>query len=407
MNSNHKYYLLFLFFAFSFFHLEKGIPEISSQAKALSSDSAMKDSELNFVIGYGAYINKDYPTCADSFFNALDLEEPLIQRARFYLALCQYYLKNNTYAAANLNLLNKNSLNNSENNAAKKLEGYLSKELTDLRMPKWLFIPYAGTGSYSANDPSLDSSVFFGLALESYLPTYSLKASLEQFSIKTKNGADGYNQTQWLLGGSSYFKTLIEYRARIFGISSTNTNYNNILAGAVGASKWFLDGTNKIGLDGYMTNYPNSVFGHMTVNQLTVSSLQYIMVRPTWSLLGQLSMNYVVPNAELKDATNSILKLSPSYVRYMADLVYGQSNLTYSIGLSMGKEIFGIHNDGAVLFSGAEEHGLGWNMAIQFFSPAKNSIKIQYSTENYIKGSNTELVAASVGIFTLLGSYLF
>ena len=145
----------------------------------------------------------------------------------------------------------------------------------------------------------------------------------------------------------------------------------------------------------------------MTVNQLTVSSLQYIMVRPTWSLLGQLSMNYVVPNAELKDATNSILKLSTSYVRYMADLVYGQSNLTYSIGLSMGKEIFGIHNDGAVLFSGAEEHGLGWNMAIQFFSPAKNSIKIQYSTENYIKGSNTELVAASVGIFTLLGSYLF
>lgn len=407
MNAFHKNYFLVLLFAFLFFQLERSFANNITHPWAASETTARKDSEINFLIGYGAYLNKDYATCADYFFKALDLNEPLNQRARFYLAYCQYLLKNKIYSAANLNILNKNSLNSSEMKTAEKLESYLSSELANLRNPKWLFIPYAGAGSYSATDPSLTSSVFFGSDLESFLPTYSWKASAEQFSIKSKGGADGYNQTQWLLGASSFFNTLTEYRSRIFGVSSTHANYNNIFAATLGASKWFFDGTVKLGLDGYLTNYPNSIFGHMTVNQITISSSQYITVRPTWSLWGQLSMNYVAPSAELKNATNSVLKLSPTYTRYMADLVYGDESLSYSMGLSMGKEIFAIHNDGAILYSGAEEHELGWNLAVQFFSHAKNSIKVQYSMENYIKGSDTELVSASVGIFTLVGSYLF
>lgn len=407
MNAYRKSYLAILFLIFLMAHPKnyKLLPITS--AEAIDSIPTMTDPELNFVMGYGAYINKDYGNCADSFFKALDIEAPLNQRARFYLAVCQYYLKNNSFAAINLNLVNKDALNSAELKAATKLEGHLAGELEKIREPKWLFVPYAGVGNYSSTDPSLVSSTFFGTMVESYLPTYSWKASIEQLSIKGKQDSDGYNQTQWLLGGGSFTQSFIEYRGRIFGVSSSNTNYHNILAVTAGASKWIMDGTNRVSVDGYITNFPNSIFGHMTVNQLTVASSQYITVRPTWTLWGQLSMNYVVPTAAMANATNSILKLSPSYARYMADLVYGEGNLTYSMGLSMGKEIFGIHNDGAILFSGAEEHGLGWNVAVQIYDVKKNSFKVQYSAENYVKGTDTQLMNASVGSFSLLGLYFF
>jgi hypothetical protein len=407
MNAYRRCYLAILFIIFSVSHTKNNQLQFITSANAVESAAAMTDSELNFVMGYGAYINKDYGNCADSFFKALNIETPQNHRARFYLAVCQYYLKNNSFAAMNLNLVNKEALNSAELKAAQKLEGHLAGELEKIREPKWLFVPYAGVGNYSSTDPSLASSMFFGSMVESYLPTYSWKASIEQLSIKGKQDSDGYNQTQWLLGGGSFTQSYLEYRGRIFGVSSSNTNYHNILAVTAGASKWILDGTNRISVDGYITNFPNSVFGHMMVNQLTVASSQYITVQPTWTLWGQLSMNYVVPNAAMANATNTILKLSPSYARYMADLVYGEGNMTYSMGLSMGKEIFGIHNDGAILYSGAEEHGLGWNVAVQVFDAKKNSFKVQYSAENYVKGTDTQLMNASVGSFSLLGLYLF
>ncbi len=368
--------------------------------------SEMSIAEHQFALGYYSYLMKDYASCADSFFSALSNPEPLQSKARLYLSFCQVRLQMKDLAAFHLNQVNRNHLSTQEKSIASNLEAGLRNELEKLHAPVWMLMPYVGAGAFSSAEPNRDTSQFYGIDAELFKEALHYKVSIESLSIKAKPGASDYSQVQWAAGLGLNLSSA-SYRARMVGVSSANTTFDGIKVYGLGASVGIFENQNRLSLDGYYSKYPGSSLGSLNVKQLTLSSAQTIAYGSDWTLAGQLSATWISPSSTLTQDPSSAFTLKKNYFHYAADLIFYKGMMQFSIGYNFGKEIFGVRNDAAIVYSALEEHQSGITAGVQYQFNPDFSMRLGYSRENFIVGSGASLVNAAVNSVNLLGTFVF
>jgi hypothetical protein len=309
-------------------------------------------------------------------------------------------------AAFHLNQVNRNHLSAQEKSMASNLEGGLKKELEKIHAPVWMLMPYAGAGSFSSTEPNRDTSQFYGVDAELFKEMLHYKVSIESLSMKGKPGASDYSQIQWAAGLGLNLSSA-SYRARMVGVSSSNTTFDGIKVYGLGASVGIFENQNHLSLDGYYSSYPGSSLGSLSVKQLTLSSAQNIMYGSDWTMAGQFSATWISPSSTLTQDPNSAFTVKKNYFHYAADLNFYKGLMQFSVGYNFGKEIFGVRNDAAIVYSALEEHQSGITAGVQYqFSPGF-SMRLGYSKENFVVGSGASLVSASVNSVNLLGTFVF
>lgn len=99
--------------------------------------------------------------------------------------------------------------------------------------------------------------------------------------------------------------------------------------------------------------------------------------------------------------------LNKNYSRYAGQVNLSSGSWQYFLGASFGSEIFGVHNDGAIFYSSPDEHTSGWNLGLQYSMSLNSTLKIQMATENYSKGTTTEVVNSSATALSTVGIFTF
>ena len=97
------------------------------QSKLFAKD--VSTAETQFLVGYQAYLEKNYAVCADEFYFSVQNESSVQQRAQLLLAHCQERLGLKLAAAYNIDALKGAKFTADDHQLYQSLKAKLKKEI--------------------------------------------------------------------------------------------------------------------------------------------------------------------------------------------------------------------------------------------------------------------------------------
>jgi hypothetical protein len=377
-----------------------------------SSKLQINSADFYYIWANEEFIDKRYNNAADLFYLTLiNQPNPKISNTTLlYLALSQYILGDKKKASYNASFVDEKKLNDTDLRRFKKLKinlgAYFDKAVQDKIIAERtqnefniLFTPYFGQTSYSTNS-TRDSANFFGAFGFISKGTLSFSLGSEYFDLKFKDGSSSYNQTQF---GTSITKFLpsSSFSLRYTQITSPNEAQTGIKVYGAGTSIFTSD-YSKLNLDFFHSQYPNYSLGKMMVNQFTTSFDYGFDFHPNFDVWFRVGHLFIKPNA--RDISNGTSFVDDKYYqRTFFDLNMKVFKLILTGSYWMGMEVFGVRNDGNLVFSGLEEHLGGFSSAGTFEFDTDTKVQLTYMKENInvdsVKSSSSAIIGTLIKTF--------
>ena len=377
-----------------------------------TSSLQINSADFYFIWANEEFIDKRYANAADLYYLTLiNQPNPKISNSTLlYLALSQYILGDKKKASYNASFVDEKKLNDTDARRYKKLKinlgAYFDQAVQNKilaeRMQKEfnvLITPYYGMTSYSANS-TRDSANFFGAFGFISKGTYSFSLGGEYFDLKFKDGSSSYNQTQF---GTSITKLLTSssISLRYTQITSPNDAQTGIKVYGAGTSIFTSD-YSKLNFDFFNSQYPNYSIGKMSVNQLATSFDYGFDIHPNFDLWVKVGHLFIKPSA--RDISNGTSFVEDKYYqRTFFDLNLKIFKLILTGSYWMGKEVFGVRNDGNLVFSGLEEHLGGFSSAGTFEFDTDTKVQLTYMKENInvdsVKSNSSAIIGTLIKTF--------
>jgi hypothetical protein len=349
------------------------------------------DSDLHYILGYQAFLSQSYGECADQFYLSLNSENSnrTHNAARLYLSLCQAKIGNKSFATYNMARIDPYFFTPDQKLYYGRMKKYLGK---DLDKAKWeieyyekiynkltvLFLPYYGLISYTETSIK-DKANFYGVYGMFGKGDWSGILGAEQFNLQLKNDVPSYTQTQGFGSISKTFDKVNAVSLRYSTISSPQTNQSGINTYGLGYSRWATDHY-KFYLDGFFSIYPNSDLGSLKVSQLIFTNEYWFKSNSEFDCWSKFGIQSLYPSAPSIADDSSFIK-SKLYNRYFAELNVRVQKFIYGINGWKGDEVFGVRNDGALIFSGIEKHLGGYNYNFSYLFNTHSKLQLTYMKE--------------------------
>jgi|GEM_PF-1128421 hypothetical protein len=350
----------------------------SLSASVLDLDSeTVENADIYFLMGYKDFLDGQYGAAAESFYQATVSEgQPeIINKARFYLSLTQAKLGNKKFSASNAAWVNQYTLLSQEKELFKELKYLLGNYYNtafssrtayeEQRDKLWIWgLPYIGIINYSA-ESTKSNALFYGAYASFAKNLWSFSAGGESFDLRFRENISDYSQTQAVANISRTSEFGTTWSGRYAQIFSSTQSQTGIQVLGLGVSKW-VSNFNKIIFDTYYSSYPNSSLGNMGVYQGSLVWEHWFhgsLVSDFWVRVGDQ-----VTHARAADVGNgSSFIQNKIYNRIFGEVNFRWMNLFFGGTYWLGDEVFGVRSDGAVVYSGVEEHvgGYGGNIAYQ------------------------------------------
>ncbi len=371
----------------------------------------VENSDIHFLFGYEAFLNKDFTTCIREFNLSLNEQKRkhLIAKATLFESICKAKLDEKDEAAYAAVRIKTNYLSSWDRRHFVRLKKYLNdhfdraleEKLSQSERVKklfYLFSPYYGRTSYSSGFQKKEGTSTGLTARLSYLD-WSLDLNFEKYRLTTRHDFTGFNQTQGHLGITHRFSHDFDLTGRYTNLSSNTLSQDAIQIYGMATSYQLFNRT-KIIADFYHSQYPKSTVGRLSVWQTDLSLNQYFYkfgnvelwfntgVETTQASSSQLKSNLLTINDRLN--WRSFFDLN------------GRFSLVYlTLGFWGGRELYGIRNNGTMIFSTAEEHLGGQYATARYDLSGRSSLTLNYLREN------VRIVDVNGSSNTLMGTYTY
>jgi hypothetical protein len=333
----------------------------------------MKTSEVDFLLGYQDFLNNRYDLAADKFYSVV-LDQPsnnILNRSYLYLSLSQFKLGNVTDSSYNASFVDKRKLDSKDKLLFQRLVHSLGNlysraliQRKDVELIKkrrsYFILPYLGRISYS-DLPEKKSALFYGLALATQKEQWTFSLGAEFFELQSHISTSSYQQTQYNSGLD--FLTLNQslIYGRFSRIISPLKTQSNITMYGIGFEKNISKNVRGI-VDFYRSLYPNFVQGEMTVNQIDLAAKYNFFESKTSLIEIQPGLQFTTPTINTENSDFFIE--SQSYQKYSFDVYIHREKMTINLQYWLGDEVFGVRNQGRIIFSGVEKHQGGYSLGI-------------------------------------------
>ena len=349
------------------------------------------DAENHFLVGYQAYLQRNYEVCAGQLLQADDLKAGLEARAKLYLAACQEKLGYRAAAAANVDQVEAGKLAKEDRTVYDELKTSLRKELDEVGRPVFVLMPFAGTMQYAGTGNTKDSGQFFGGFASAAYRAWTLRLGVESDTITLASflkSTSDYTQTGKHVDLARWFGSSFELRLGYSSISASDKGLDGISAMHVGGT--YYPGVNhRLTMRGDSSTYPNATLGNLQTKEITAAYAYRVLSGASYSLWAQGTGESVSTTADKSTDTITKFALRSSYLRYAGDLNLTIRSFEASAGAWSGNEAFGIRDDGFVIYNSLEEHTGGWNLGLAFHFTKAVSAKVSTASESYtVSGSS-------------------
>ncbi len=115
-------------------------------------------------------------------------------------------------------------------------------------------------------------------------------------------------------------------------------------------------------IDIYRSLYPNFVQGEMTVNQIGLSGKYNFFQSKTSLIEIQPGLQFTTPTISTEQSDFFIE--SKTFQKYSLDVNIYREEMTINLQYWLGDEVFGVRNQGRIIFSGVEKHQGGHSLSI-------------------------------------------
>ena len=368
------------------------------------------DSDIHYLLGYQAFLTQSFGECADQFYLSLASEnsERTHNAARLYLSLCQAKLGNKSFAIYNMARTNPYFFNQDQKIYFSRMKKYLGK---DLDRAIWeieyyekiynkvtvMFLPYFGLISYTEASVK-DKANFYGMYGMIGKGDWSGILGAEQFNLSLKNEVPSYNQTQAFASVSKIFQSKNALSFRYSSMTSPQTDQSGISMYSLGYSRWFTDHY-KFYIDSFLSSYPNNNLGSMNVTQATITNEYWFKSNLEFDCWTKFGLQSLYPSAPSIQDDSSFIK-SKIYNRYFAELNVRVQKFIYGVNGWKGDEVFGVRNDGALIFSGIEKHLGGYNYNLSYLLGTHSKFQLTYMKEIIQVDSITSYSKTLLAMFT-------
>jgi hypothetical protein len=371
----------------------------------------VESSEIHFLFGYQAFLNKDFTTCIREFNLSLEQEKKKHQIAKVILfeSICKAKLNEKDEAAYAAVRIKTKYLSSWDRRHFVRLKKYLNvhfdraleeKLAKSERVKKlfYLFLAYDGRTSYSAHSQKKDAH-FTGLTARLSYLDWSLDINIEKYRLIPRHDFQGFSQTQGHLGITRRFTDDFSLTGRYTNLSSNTRSQDAIQIYGM-ATSYQLFARTKILADFYHSTYPKSTVGHLSVWQTDLSLHQDIYK------FGNVEF-WINTGAESTQASSGPLRSNLLTInervnwRSFFDL-NGRFSMVYlTLGFWGGRELYGIRNNGTMVFSTAEEHLGGQYASARYDLNNRSALSLNYFRENI------RIVDVSGSSNTLMGTYTY
>jgi hypothetical protein len=376
----------------------------------LDETNDVEKSDLYFSLGHQEFVNKNYGFAADYFYETLvsNPRKEIANNAVLYLALSQIMLKNKEGAAFNASYVVEEDLIKKDKIRLFKLKNILGttyliaerKKREEIKRIKnkfhlWM-TPYYGTTSYSSSS-TRDSALFYGAQGIIARGSTTLMLGGESFDLKFKDGTSSYSQKQFTTSLSHLFQEF-SLSARYTQISSPLQTQDGLKIYGLGTGL-FINSLSKFNLDYFYSKYPDFSIGETKINQLNASYDRGIKISEGVDLWLRIGHQMVKAKAANISDGSTFIK-DKIYNRSFFDLGFRISKLQLGGSYWLGDEAFGVRNDGALVYSGLEEHIGGTSGYISYAFNSQNQLQFTYMREEIntdgIKSYSISSIAAYI-----------
>jgi hypothetical protein len=342
----------------------------------------LSSPESLYLVGYQAYLEKNYALCADEFYQATLLSSPIENKARLFLAFCQEKLGLNLAAAYQLDQLSETDFSGQDLEMYLHLARKLKTELSSLNAVYYSFLPYLGQVSYDANANKSTGTYYGGFGSLDY-KTWGFFLNAEKLKMSFRNSTSGYDQTQLTAGIAKMLTDQWLAHMNAVFISASDSNYNSIqiFGGGLG---YYITSMTRLTLDYYNSNYPQFTLGALKSHQFNLSVDQYFLKNPSVSLWIQLLVESIFASAPLQTDSISGFTLKSNYNRFAIDVELLTGLFQFGVTGWVGSEAFGVRNQGIVVFNALEEHRMGWSGSLMLHFSKEFSVKGTVMQETFV-----------------------
>lgn len=346
---------------------------------------AMNEGEHHYLLGYQAYLDKNYGECADENYKVVEAGIGPVTKAKFYLAFCQVKLGLLQLAAYNIQDVDPHDFNPQEKQLYIKLKEKLEPYIADLSRIYFTLYPYGGGISF-APGYSRKSGSFFGLYSDIFAQSWKFTVGIERLSFVLTPPFSSFVQFQTLLGIQKTFGDL-EAHARGIYIHGDIPSQDGIFIYGFGLSSYLgQERAGRIYVDGYYSSYPNSTLLPLSVFQLNLAIERAIVRSEDFEVSIKVGSQTIYATSPLTIDTATGFVRSSFYERGSGELNFKASKVLWGASIGFGTEAFGVRNDGAVVYSGFEEHQLGIGGYAGYTLSDTLSIRGTYQHEQFVVG---------------------
>ncbi|MBI2711355.1 MAG: hypothetical protein HYX41_00635 [Bdellovibrio sp.] len=370
-----------------------------STLATVSAFGALPEAQYHFLIGYHAYLENNYGECAEENYRVVLLESGPVDRAKVYLAFCQFQLGMKQAAAFNIKDVEAYEVAPQEKEMLVVLKKKLAKEIEAQDRVFYTIYPYGGGMLFSPGYSKVTGD-FFGLYADVAIHSWKFSAGFENLSFILAPPATNYNQGQLLLGLQKGFLES-EYHARGIYIFSPSLENSGILTLGLGMSQFLdIDRETRFLADFYYSAYPNSVLVNLMALQLNVA-LERVLTKSedfeVWFKLG--SETIYSQSALTRDVVSGFVR-QPLYERGFAELNFKSGDATWGGSIGYGSEAFGVRNDGAIIYSAYENHQFSATAYAAYSVTDYLSLRANYAHEQLLVGTSTFTMDTFSGMIT-------
>ncbi len=345
--------------------------------------------EYHFLSGYDALLNKSYIVCATEMESIKDsihsMPIAFQKRTLLYMTYCNERLGYRKYAASILNRIENSNLSQSDQLLLKNLKNSLKEELDDINQIHVWFFPYSGYISYNPQLTYHSARIYGAYGGLTY-QGWGLSAGVENLTLNLTPTPIPYSQLMWNITlneplGDAW--SLREYWTQIKA-SGTALNSGNILGLGI---TYTPASSTSLEFDFNGSSYPGLSIGPITVLETTVGLRQTLMSTSGFSLEIYLASETIVPQSQKQVDPISGFTLQSFYERGSLSLRAYLSSLQFGINGWYGNEVFGVRNQGALVYNALQtfEYGYGGYSQWDLFSGL--GFKISIAKEAF---SNTQ-----------------
>lgn len=369
----------------------------------------VEQSDLHFLFGYQAFLKKDFPTCVYEFNETTRSSKKLrlISKASLFRAICEAKLEQKKTSAYHAVRIKTKYLSSWDKRHFVRLKNYLNEDfnvaLKEKNAPEKPLHPlYFSLSSYGGQifypHPSQKNRVGLAGILGSLShQNWDFVFGYERNTLRARDDYRGFSQTQGHLAGGYHWKNFA-IMGRFTNISSDTESQDSIRVHGVGMSYQLFSKT-KLSVDGYYSNYPNSGLGDLTVLQTVFSIEQKTFQLPALENWIKAGVQQTRPSSPRINNGSSFIEKGVAN-RSFIDLYFKSGHFTLMGGVWGGREVFGVRNNGVMIFSTPEEHLGGQTASFTWEASRRMDLTATFMNENIRINTTDSTARTTMGTFT-------